>query len=105
MKRFFAMHGFATTPHTLNYLVRLADSFLSSPSQLAGYFVANRDIENSVLRAVVGTNMFTVFGLAALIYITYAVAENYQIGRRKAFIIALVPYILYLAVNLFSPTG
>ena len=49
--------------------------------------------------------MFTVFGLAALIYITYAVAENYQIGRRKAFIIALVPYILYLAVNLFSPTG
>jgi hypothetical protein len=105
MKRFFAMHGFAATPHVLNYLVRLADSFISSPSQLAGYFVANRDIENNVLRAVVGTNLFTVFGLAALIYITYAVAENYQIGRRKAFIIALMPYILYMAVNLFSPTG
>jgi len=105
MKRFFAMHGFAATPHVLNYLVRLVDSFISSPSQLAGYFVANRDIENSVLRAVVGTNLFTVFGLAALIYITYALAENYQIGRRKAFIIALMPYILYLAVNLFSPTG
>ena len=105
MKRFFAMHGFAATPHVLNYMVRLVDSFISSPSQLAGYFVANRDIENSVLRAVVGTNLFTVFGLAALIYITYALAENYQIGRRKAFIIALMPYILYLAVNLFSPTG
>jgi len=105
MKRFFAMHGFAATPHVLNYLVRLVDSFISSPSQLAGYFVANRDIENSVLRAVVGTNLFTVFGLAALLYITYALAENYQIGRRKAFIIALMPYILYVAVNLFSPTG
>jgi hypothetical protein len=105
MKRFFAMHGFAATPHVLNYLVRLVDSFISSPSQLAGYFVANRDIKNSVLRAVVGTNLFTVFGLAALVYITYAVAENYQIGRRKAFIIALMPYILYLAINLFSPTG
>jgi hypothetical protein len=105
MKRFFAMHGFASTPHVLNYLVRLVDSFISSPNQLAGYFVANRDIENNVLRAVVGTNLFTVFGLAALIYITYAVAENYQIGRRKAFIIALMPYILYMAVNLFSPTG
>jgi hypothetical protein len=105
MKRFFAIHGFAATPHVLNYLVRLVDSFISSPSQLAGYFVANRDIKNSVLRAVVGTNLFTVFGLAALVYITYAVAENYQIGRRKAFIIALMPYILYLAINLFSPTG
>ena len=103
MKRFFAMHGFAATPHVLNYVLRLADSFISSSSQLAGYFVANRDIENGVLKAVVGTNLFTVFGLAALVYITYAVAENYQIGRRKAFIIALVPYILYVAINLFSP--
>ena len=105
MKRFFAMHGFAATPHVINYLVRLADSFISSPSQLAGYFVANRDIQNSVLKAFIGTNLFTVFGLAALIYIMYALAENYQIGRRKAFIIALIPYVLYVAVNLFSPTG
>jgi len=105
MKRFFAMHGFAATPHTLNYVLRLADSYISSSSQLAGYFVANREIENGVLKAVIGTNLFTVFGLAALVYITYAVAENYQIGRRKAFIIALVPYILYVAINLFSPTG
>jgi len=93
MKRFFAMHGF------------LVDSFMSSPSQLAGYFVANRDIQNRVVKAVVGTNLFTVFGLAALIYITYALAENYRIGRRKAFIVALIPYALYVAVNLFSPTG
>jgi hypothetical protein len=105
MKRFFAMHGFAATPHVLNYVLRLADSFISSPSQLAGYFVAKREIENSVLKAVIGSNLFTVFGLAALVYITYAVAENYQVGRRKAFIIALMPYVLYLAINLFSPTG
>ncbi len=105
MKRFFAMHGFAATPHVVNYLLRLVDSFMSSPSQLAGYFVANRDIQNRVVKAVVGTNLFTVFGLAALIYITYALAENYRIGRRKAFIVALIPYALYVAVNLFSPTG
>ena len=105
MRRFFAMHGFAATPHVVNYMVRLADSFISSPSQLAGYFVANRDIENSVLKAVIGTNLFTVFGLAALIYITYALEENYQIGRKKAFIVALVPYAMYVVVNLFSPAG
>lgn len=105
MKRFFAMHGFAATPHALNHLARLADSYVSSPSQLAGYYLANRDIENGVLKALVGTNMFTFFGLAALIYITYALAENYQIGRRKAFITALIPYVLYVAVNLFLPTG
>ena len=105
MKRFFAMHGFAATPHVVNYMVRLADSFISAPSQLAGYFVANRAIENSVLKAVIGTNLFTVFGLAALIYITYALEENYQISRRKAFIIALIPYVLYVVVNLFSPAG
>jgi hypothetical protein len=105
MKRFFAMHGFAATPHVVNYLVRLADSFISSPSHLAGFFVANRDVENGVLKAVIGTNLFTVFGLAALVYITYALAENYQISRGKAFIIALLPYVLYVAINLFSPTG
>ena len=105
MKRFFAMHGFAATPHVVNYLLRLADSFISSSSQLAGYFVANRDVENSVLKAVIGTNLFTVFGLAALVYITYALEENYQIGRRRAFIVAFIPYVLYVAVNLFLPTG
>ena len=105
MKRFFAMHGFAATPHVLNYVLRLVDSFISSSGQLAGYFAANREIENRVIKAVIGTNLFTVFGLAALVYITYAVAENYQISRRKAFIIALMPYVLYVAINLFSPTG
>ena len=105
MKRFFAMHGFAATPHALNYLVRVVDAYTINSSALTGYFIANREVGNRILRAALNTNLFTVFGLAVLVYLTYAVAENYQLDRKKAFIVALLPYLLYVMVNMLSPAG
>ena len=47
--------------------------------------------------------MFTVFGVAGLIYVTYALSENYQLDRRRASLIALVPVLMYVFLSYLSP--
>ncbi|MCW4051569.1 MAG: YIP1 family protein [Candidatus Bathyarchaeota archaeon] len=102
MKRFFAMHGFATTPHLVNYLLRTIDAYTISSQSVVNYFVANREIGNKAVRALMNSGLTNVFGLAVLVYLTSAVAENYGVSRNKAFIIALIPYLLALALNYFG---
>jgi len=103
IKRFFAMHGFAAAPHALNYVLRTVDAYVSSSQALVAYYTANREISLKLLRAVLGTNMLTVFGVAGLVYVTYALAENYSLDRRRASLIALVPVLMYVFLIYLSP--
>ena len=103
MKRFFAMHGFAAAPHAFNYALRTVDAYVSSSQALVDYYRASQEVSVKLLRAVLGTNMFTVFGVAGLIYVTYALAENYQLDRRRASLIALVPVLMYVFLSYLSP--
>lgn len=104
LKRFFAMHGFASVPYAVNYALRTVDAYVSSSQALVAYYTASREVGPKILRAVLDTNMVTVFGAAGLFYATYALAENYQIDRRRASLIALVPVLLYVFLNFLSPT-
>jgi hypothetical protein len=103
MKRFFAMHGFAAAPHAFNYALRTVDAYVSSSQALVDYYRASKEVSVKLLRAVLGTNMFTVFGVAGLIYVTYALSENYQLDRRRASLIALVPVLMYVFLSYLSP--
>lgn len=103
VKRLFAMHGFASTPYAVNYALRTVDAYVSSSQALVAYYTASREVGPKILRAVLDTNMVTVFGVAGLFYATYALAENYQIDRRRASLIALVPVLLYVFLNFLSP--
>jgi hypothetical protein len=76
---------------------------VSSSQALVAYYTASRDVGPKILRAVLDTNMVTVFGVAGLVYVTYALAENYQIDRRRASLIAMVPVLLYVFLNFISP--
>jgi hypothetical protein len=104
LKRFFAMHGFAATPHALNHVLRTVDAYVSSSQSIVAYYTANRDVGFKLLRAALNTNMVTVFGVAGLVYVTYAVAENYGVQRGRAAMIALVPVLLFFLVSYISPT-
>jgi hypothetical protein len=103
IKRLLAMHGFAAAPHAANYALRTVDAYASSGQALAAYFTASRAVEPKFLRALLGTNMFTVFGIAGLIYLYHALSVNYQLRRSRALAVALVPLLLYLALNYLAP--
>jgi hypothetical protein len=100
---FFAMHGFATIPHLINYLIRLVDAYTIQPDVLVGYYVENREVGNKLFRSLMASGLTNVFGLAVLVYLTYAVMANYKLSSGKAFAVAFIPYLLAFAVNFFGP--
>lgn len=104
MKRLFAMHGFAAAPHAANYALRMVDAFVSSSQSLVAFFTASRADEAKLVRAVLGTNMLTVFGVAGIVYLTYALSINYQLRRDRALAVAVVPLLLYIALNYIGPS-
>jgi len=103
LKRLFAMHGFAAAPHALNHVLRTVDAYVSSSQSIIAYYTANRDVSFKLLRAALNTNMVTVFGVAGLVYLSYAIAENYGVQRGRAAMIALVPVLLFFLVSYISP--
>jgi hypothetical protein len=99
---FFAMHGFATIPHLINYFLRVVDAYTIKPDVLVSYYVENGQIGDKLLRSLMRSGLTNVFGLAVLVYLTYAVIANYKLSSGRAFMVALLPYLLAFAVNFFS---
>ena len=102
MRTFFAMHGFASVPSLLNQLLRVVDASIMDSTSLAGYFVAYREIGSKVLRALIGTNLLNVWGLATVALLVIAVEENYGLNRTRAVMIVLLPSVVYFMLNYFT---
>ena len=101
LKRFFAMHGFASVPSMLNQLLRVIDSSIMDSSTLVSYFVTYREIDNKLLKSVLGTNLVNIWGLATIVLLVVAAEENYSISRSRANMIVLLPGVLYFFMNYF----
>jgi hypothetical protein len=102
MKRFFAMHGFASVPVLLNQLIRVMDSSFLDSSTLTSFYLAYRDIDNKLLKALLGTNLLNIWGLATFALLIVAVEENYEVNRTRAFLIVLLPSVIHLLINYFT---
>ena len=102
MKTFFAMHGFASVPSLLNQLLRVVDASIMDTNSLASYFVTYRDISNKALKALLGTNLVNVWGLATIALLVIAVEENYGLSRSRAIMIVLLPSVVYFMINFFT---
>jgi len=101
LKRFFAMHGFASVPSLLNQLIRVVDASIMDSASLASYFVTYRDIGSKFLRALLGTNLVNIWGLATVALLVIAVEENYTASRGRALMIVLLPSLVYFLINFF----
>jgi len=102
MKAFFAMHGFASVPSLLNQLLRVVDASIMDTNSLAGYFVAYREIGSKALKALIGTNLVNIWGLATVALLVIAVEENYELNRTRAVMIVLLPSVVYFLLNYFT---
>jgi hypothetical protein len=101
IKRFMAMHGFASVPSLLNQLIRVVDASIMDSASLASYFVTYRDISSKALRALLGTNLVNIWGIATVALLVIAVEENYSAGRGRAIMIVLLPSVVYFLINFF----
>jgi hypothetical protein len=101
LKRFFAMHCYVSVPNLLKQLLRVIDSSLLDSSTLTGYYLSNKGINNKLLKALLGTDLLNIWGLAYFALIVIAIEENYKTSRSKAVIIAILPSLIYLAFNYF----
>lgn len=101
IKRFFAMHGFASVPSLLNQVIRIADASIIDGASLASYYVTYRDIENKALRALLRTNLVNIWGLATVALLVLAVEENYKTSRGRAIMVVLLPSVVYFLLNFF----
>lgn len=101
LKRFFAMHCYVSVPNLLKQLLRVIDASLLDSSTLTGYYLSNKGINNKLLKALLGTDLLNIWGLAYFALIVIAIEENYKTSRSKAVIIAILPSLIYLAFNYF----
>lgn len=101
LKKGLTMNAFASMPLVLQQLLRVFDAIIISSSSLTGYLLSKRAITGKLIIAIFNTNIFTVFGLATWFLIGYGVSANYGISRRKSLLFALLPYILFFALNYY----
>jgi hypothetical protein len=99
LRRFFALTGFAYLPLTLQQVLRVVDALIAQPSALVNIYVSNAQA-TGLMKVIVSMNLFTLFGLAALVLKGFAVSENYESTTRKGLLIAAVPYILFIILDL-----
>ncbi len=102
MKLFFAMHGFASVPSLLNQLLRVVDASIMDSASLSSYFVTYRGISSKALKALLGTNLVNVWGLATVALLVIAAEENYGLSRTRAVMIVLLPSVVYFLLNYFT---
>ncbi len=104
IRRFFAIHGLASFPYLINYLIRVLDSYNINSEAVLNYFLLNRNIDSRVFKAILDMNLMNIFGFYTLILVIYGIKENYELSRGKTLVVAIVPWLLYLALNLFMPS-
>ena len=102
MKRFFAMNGFVTLPSILNQILRIVDASMLDSATLSSYFVSYRDISNKILKALLGTNLLNIWGLAGLALLVIALETNYGMNRSRAVLIALLPSVVMFILTYFT---
>lgn len=99
LRRFFALTGFAYLPLTLQQVLRIVDASIAQPSALVNLYVSNAQA-TGLMKVIVSMNLFTLFGLAALVLKGFAVSANYESTTRKGVLIAAVPYLLFIVLDL-----
>ena len=98
------MTSFASIPLLILQILRIIDSQIISPSEVAQVIASRFTGEGLLVRFLnQGLNVLNVFGLITLIFTVYAVTENYGTSNRKAAQVTVLSYLTYLIIRTFLP--
>lgn len=97
--------GFASTPFLLQHILRLIDSFTTSPEQVLQLIIRSQIFENKFLNSAFNSaldklNVFWVWSLSLQVI---SLKENYKLSRNRSIITVTVTFIMMLLVLLFFP--
>jgi hypothetical protein len=102
MKRFFAINGLVSVPGLLNQVLRVVDANIMDSASLVGYFIAYRDIQSKLVKAVIGVNLLNIWSLASLVLLVIGLEESYKLTRGRAILVALIPTTLLFMLSYFT---
>lgn len=103
-KRMFTLMGFAYVPLLFQQLLRSLDAKFISKELIPSLITVGSFDQSLNLRLLnILLADFTVFGLWVFVLTFFAVSENYQCSRRKAAVIMVLAYLIFIAIRLVLP--
>ena len=103
-RRAVAMTGFAHAPMVAQQLLRVVDAYRITSQQLA-VIVSSRLVATGLIGRVLiqALNVFTVFGVATVALTVFAVSTNYGTKRKRAAVVTISSYVVYVVLRTFLP--
>jgi hypothetical protein len=103
-RRILAMTGFASAPRIIQQLLRVIDSYTISAADLASLTVTRATSSGLIGRLVnQAFTVFNLFGIITIILTAVAVSVNYDAAPRKAAIVTVLAYVVYMVLRVYLP--
>jgi len=105
LRNMLILVGFASTPFLIQHILRLIDSFTTSPEQVLQLIIKSQIFENKFLNSALHSaldklNVFWVWSLSLQVI---SLKENYEMSRNRSIITVIVTFIMMLFVSTFFP--
>jgi hypothetical protein len=103
-RRMLAMTGFAQSPLLAQQLLRMMDAYTIASPQLTSV-IASRALGSGLAWTILNQalDVFTVFGIATVVLTAFAVSVNYGAAAKRAAIVAISSYLIYILLRTFVP--
>ena len=98
------MTGFASAPRIIQQLLRIIDAYTISAADLAS-LTATRAAASGLLGRLVNQafTVFNLFGVLTIMLTAGAVSVNYEATPRKAALVTVLAYVVYMILRVYLP--
>jgi len=103
-KRMLAMTGFASAPRIIQQLLRVVDAYTISAADIAS-LTATQAAASGLLGKLVNQafTIFNLFGILTIVLTAVAVSVNYEATPRRAALVTVLAYIVYMILRVYLP--
>jgi hypothetical protein len=103
-KRMLAMTGFASAPRIIQQLLRVVDAYTISAADIAS-LTATQAAASGLLGKLVNQafTIFNLFGVLTIVLTAVAVSVNYEATPRRAALVTVLAYIVYMILRVYLP--
>ncbi len=103
-KRMLAMTGFASAPRIIQQLLRVVDAYTISAADIAS-LTATQAAASGLLGKLVNQafTIFNLFGVLTIVLTAVAVSVNYEATPRRAALVTVLAYVVYMILRVYLP--
>jgi len=103
-KRMLAMTGFASAPRIIQQLLRVVDAYTINAADIAS-LTATQAAASGLLGKLVNQafTIFNLFGVLTIVLTAVAVSVNYEATPRRAALVTVLAYVVYMILRVYLP--